>query len=46
MKDYFKFKVTKTMVHMANVVAYMVLAGLIAGATGFMLIGAKCCGSG
>lgn len=41
MKDYLKFKVTNTMVHMANAVAYMLLAGLIAGATGFMFIGAK-----
>lgn len=41
MKDYLKFKVTKAMVHMANAVAYLVLAGLIAGATGFMFIGAK-----
>lgn len=41
MKDYLKFKVTKTMVHMANAVAYMALAGLIVGATGVMIIGAK-----
>lgn len=41
MKDYLKFKVTKTMAHMANAVVYMLLGGLLAGATGVMIIGAK-----
>ena len=41
MKDYLKFKVTKRMAHMANAVAYMLLGRLLAGATGFMFIGAK-----
>ncbi|GAP02062.1 hypothetical protein FFRU_320030 [Fructobacillus fructosus] len=41
MKDHLKFKVTKAMVYTANAVAYMVLAGLIVGATGVMIIGAK-----
>ncbi|QHJ80562.1 MAG: hypothetical protein [Caudoviricetes sp.] len=41
MKDYLKFKVTKTMAYMANAVAYMLLGGLLAGATGVMIIGAK-----
>ncbi|QHJ82442.1 MAG: hypothetical protein [Bacteriophage sp.] len=41
MKDYLKLKVNKTMAHMANAVAYMVLAGLIAGTCGVMFIGAK-----
>lgn len=41
MKDNLKFKVTKTMAHMANTVAYMLLCGLLAGATGVMIIGAK-----
>ncbi|CAK1250311.1 unnamed protein product [Fructobacillus fructosus] len=41
MKDYLKFKITNTMAYMANVVAYMLLGGLLAGATGVMIIGAK-----
>ncbi|MCK8617970.1 hypothetical protein LNP00_06335 [Fructobacillus sp. M158] len=41
MKDYFKFKVTKTMAYMANTSAYLLLGGLLAGATGVMIIGAK-----
>ncbi|MBS9338371.1 hypothetical protein G6R29_01810 [Fructobacillus sp. M2-14] len=41
MKDYLKFKVTNTMAHMANAAAYLLLGGLLAGATGIMIIGAK-----
>lgn len=41
MKDYLKFKVTKTMAHIANTAAYLLLGGLLAGATGIMIIGAK-----
>ncbi|MDD9138325.1 hypothetical protein H7198_01690 [Fructobacillus sp. CRL 2054] len=41
MKDYLKLKVTKTMAYMANAVAYTLLAGLLAGATGVIIIGAK-----
>ncbi|MCO0831926.1 hypothetical protein NFX39_02295 [Fructobacillus sp. W13] len=41
MKDYLKFKFTKTMAHIANVAAYMLLGGLLAGSCGVMIIGAK-----
>lgn len=41
MKDYLKFKFTNTMAHMANTAAYLLLGGLLAGATGVMIIGAK-----
>lgn len=41
MKDYLKFKFTKTMAHMANTAAYLLLGGLLAGATGIMIIGTK-----
>lgn len=41
MKDNLKLKVNKTMAHMANAVTYMLLGGLLAGATGVMIIGAK-----
>lgn len=41
MKDYLKFKVTKTMAYMANTSAYLLLCGLLAGALGVMFIGAK-----
>lgn len=41
MKDYLKLKITKTMAYMANTAAYLLLGGLLAGATGIMFIGAK-----
>ncbi|MFC4761044.1 hypothetical protein [Fructobacillus durionis] len=41
MKNYLKFKITEAMAHMANTSAYLLLGGLLAGATGIMIIGAK-----
>lgn len=41
MKEKTKIKITETMIHMANIFAYLLLAGMILGASGFIVIAVK-----